>query len=331
MGKCSTISNDLLLIINEAQQRLIHAGGDTGWWGSWARMVFNVVPSENPYIALPFDVARLINLDYCRTPVPIQNEFYEFLEAGIGLQGPGDCRDRRCGISMTFDRGGYPTFLDLEAGHILRIYNTEIGDIGKEILVQGTDINDQILYEDDGTVQGNSLALASPFVDSPILSSLTGIQKPVTVGPVQFYDIDPDTQDSTLILTMQPQETVGCYRRYFLGGLPDHCCTSTAVDTEDTDLVQVTAIGKFEYVPVKVASDYLVIQCEPAMIDAAMSVRYGKMDTPTALQMQREKMKSAIRELNGQLRHKLGTMQPAINFAPFGTAKLQYAGIGTLT
>ncbi len=328
VGKCPTVDADLLKVINEAQERLLFVNGETGWWGTWARMVFNVNRADNPYITLPGSVARLIDVDYCRRPIPVQNQFFEFLEAGIGLQGPNNCTDT-CAVSMTFDRGWYPTFIDLEEGHLLRIFPTDTGDIGKEILVQGTDLSGMTLYSSDGTVSGVNVALASPFSDSPQLTTLTGIQKPVTVGPVQFYDVDVDTQESTLILTMEPQEEVASYRRYYLGGLPCTCCGDTT-DEEDVT-VQVTAMAKFEYFPVKVASDYLLIQNRTALIDECMAVRYGKMDTPAALQLAEMKHRSAIRQLNGQITHQLGKLMPAVTVSPFGTAHLSKQLIGWMT
>jgi hypothetical protein len=42
-------------------------------------------------------------------------------------------------------------------------------------------------------------------------------------------------------------------------------------------------------------------------------------------------IREAINLLNGELRHHLGKQRPAINFAPFGTAKLSYQRIGSLT
>jgi hypothetical protein len=320
--------------VNAAMQRLLLAreSGDTGWWGTWARMVFNVDRDE-PTITLPRDVARLINVDVCRNPVNVQNEFYEFLSFGIGLQDPrsqpGQCRNRSCLLTEVYDRGTFPSFIDLDENRILRAYITDNRDIGERILVQGTDTSDNPIISLDGTqdVLGVFLDATTPFVDSPTMNSLTGIQKGVTAGPVRFYQVDPDTSEQELILTMEPSEQVAAYRRYHLGGLPRNCCDPA----DDTLTVQVTALAKLEFVPVRVDTDYLLIGNIEALIAECESIRYSSMDNPAAKQMAAERHGQAIRLLQGELIHQLGTEKPAINFAPFGSARLNHQLIGRLT
>lgn len=316
---------------NAAIQRLLLAreGGDTGWWGTWARMVFNVDKDE-PHITLPRDVARIINMDICREPVFVQNEFYEFLEYGVGLQNPdipANCRNR-CTPLETFDRGIYPTFTDIDEGSKLRVYSTDNRDIGKRVLVQGLDTNNNPLISLDGgdDVLGVYVVLSSPasFVDSPSLNKVTGIQKDVTAGPVRFYEVVGGTE--TLVLTMEPSEQVAGYRRYFLSGLPKNCCDSNG----DTETVQVTALAKLEFVPVRVDTDYLLIGNIEALIAECESIRYSSMDDVRAKQMSQERHTQAIRLLQGELVHQLGKERPAISFSPFGSAKLNRQRIGSL-
>ncbi len=320
--------------VNAATQRLLLAreSGDTGWWGTWARMVFNV-DKDDPFITLPREVARLINVDICRSPVNVQNEFYEFLSFGIGLQEPrgatGQCRNRDCSLAEVYDRGTYPSFIDLDENRILRVYITDNRDIGARILIQGTDTSDNPITSLDGVndILGVMLDGTMPFVDSPTLNSLTGIQKAVTAGPVRFYQVDPDTGDQELILTMEPSEEVAGYRRYLLGGLPRNCCDPTS----DVTTVQVTALAKLEFVPVRVDTDYLLIGNMEALIAECESVRYSSMDSPVAKQMAQERHGQAIRLLQGELVHQLGREMPAISFSPFGSAHLRNQFVGRLT
>lgn len=328
VGRCAT-DPTFLDWLNEAQDRLVTAGGDTGWWGGWARMVFNVNRESNPYITTPRDVARLINIDVCKHPVRIQNEFYEFLEAGIGLQAP-DCAQNRCAVPQAYDRGTFPTFLDHIPGDVVRVTLTDLLDIGKTVLIQGTDNNDNKIYSEVNGVQvsGVQVVLAAPFTDTDMsFTRITGIQKEITTAPVAFYSADQFAGDQTLILTMEPGETVANYRRYFLNGMPKNCCNPPG----DTDTFQVAAMAKLELIPVKVDSDYLLIQSLPALKAECQVVRYSEMDTADSAQLRIFNHKEAIRHLNGQLVHYLGKEQPAINFAPFGTAKLRRQAIGTLT
>lgn len=333
IGLCASDVDGCAQQVNAATQRLLLAreSGDTGWWGTWARMAFNV-DKDDPFITLPREVARLINMDICKEPVFIQNEFYEFLQYGVGLQGttvPPGCQNR-CIPFETYDRGTFPTFSDIAGGSLLRIYSTDDRDIGRRVLVQGLDTNDNPIISLDGVddVLGTYLVLSSPasFVDSPPLNKITGIQKDLTAGPVRFYEVDTQG-DQTLILTMEPSEQVAGYRRYFLSGLPRNCCNPTG----DSTIVQVTAMAKLEFVPVRVDSDYLLIGNIEALIAECESIRYSTMDDMRAKQMSQERHVQAIRLLQGELVHQLGKERPAINFAPFGNATLNRQMIGKLT
>lgn len=328
LGTCAADNGKLIEIVNEAQQRLVFAGGETGWWGSWVKTAFNVSSVDDPYITTPRSIARLINLDICRRPVRIQNEFYEFLEAGVGLQ-PSQCG---CNPIEVYDRGMYPTFSDIvPPNKRLRFYITDAADLNRRVLVQGFDQNGQTIYSLDGIDQvlGIYLDFTQPFVDTPFdITTLTGLQKDYTVGPVRVFEVDQVTGVQRLILTMEPGEEVAGYRRYFLNGLPRNCCdhTNPAVTT-----VQVSAMAKLALIPVSVDTDYLVIQNLAAMKEECQAVRFSEMDDPVSAGQASLHHKNAIKLLNGELVHHLGKERPAINFAPFGTAKLGYQRIGYLT
>jgi hypothetical protein len=326
LGSCASDNNRLIEIINEAQQRLVFAGGETGWWGSWARTAFTVTGTTNPYITLPRSIARLINMDICRNPVRIQNEFYEFLEAGVGLQ-PG-CE---CNGLETYDRGMFPTFSDIvPPNKRLRFYITDAADVGRRVLVQGTDQNGTTIYSLDGVdeVTGIYIPFAQPFVDTPFdIITLTGLQKDFTVGQVRVFEVDTVTGVSRLILTMEPSEEVAGYRRYFLNGLPPNCCGSVLPAPATT---QVTAMAKLALIPVQVDSDYLLISNITALKEECQSVRFSEMDDSTSAGQSALHHRKAINLLNGELTFWLGKERPAINFAPFGTAKLSHQRIGSL-
>jgi len=328
IGKCDSDNAEFIEIVNEAQERLIFAGGETGWWGSWVKTVFTVDTVADPFITLPRSVARFINMAVCKRPVRIQNEFYEFLDAGIGLQ-PSQCD---CNQIETYDRGMFPTFSDLvPPNKRLRFYITDAADVGRRALVQGTDQNGTTIYSLDGIdeVTGVYVAFAQPFVDTPFnITTLTGLQKDFTVGQVKVFEVDTVTGVQRLILTMEPSEEVAGYRRYFLNGLPRNCCNPTdpAVTT-----VQVTAMAKLAVIPVAVDTDYFVIQNKTALKEECQAVRFGEMDVEGALAQAAIRHKKAINLLNGELIHWLGKERPAIQFSPFGTAHLSRQRIGALT
>lgn len=334
IGCCASDNSKLLEIVNEAQQRLVFAGGETGWWGSWARIVFNVTAAINPYITLPRNIARLTDMDICNHPVRIQNEFYEFLEAGVGLQPRTGCGSSlgQCNLTETYDRGMFPTFSDIvPPNKRLRFYITDAADVGRRVLVQGTDQNGTTIYSLDGVdeVTGIYLSFTQPFVDTPFdIMTLTGLQKDFTVGQVKVFEVDTVTGVSRLILTMEPSEEVAGYRRYFLNGLPNNCCGAIPPASPTT---QVTAMAKLALIPVEVDPDYLVIQNLAALKEECQAVRFGEMDDSTSAGQAALRHKKAINLLNGELVHHLGKERPAISFAPFGTAKLSHQRIGSLT
>lgn len=318
--------------LNEAQERLIKAGGESGWWGGWSKMIFNVDPN-NPYITAPREVARLINLDVCREPVRIQNEFYEFLEFGYGLNrqfvsSSGCSQCNNCQYQEAYDRGTYPTAVDLTAGMKLRVYLTNSADAKKRLFYAGKDTNGQIINTiDQGvSVQGDFITFDTPFADSAYtLNELTGLQKDTTFGPIRLYGVSSSGAE-TYLATIAATEDNPAYRRYFLNGLPKQCadCDSS------TTTVQVVGIAKLEFIPVSNDTDFLLIGNIPALKNECLAVRYQEMDTETSRKLARENHAEAVRILNEELTHYLGRSQPAVNFAPFGKATLERAGLSTM-
>ena len=57
-------------------------------------------------------------------------------------------------------------------------------------------------------------------------------------------------------------------------------------------------------------------------------MRFSEMDDSTSAGLAELHHRKAIKLLNGELIYHLGKERPAINFAPFGTAKLSHQRIG---
>jgi hypothetical protein len=325
LGLCSADVPRLLSYCNEAMQRLIIASGETGFWGGWYRTVFSV--ASDGTITLPRQVARVVNLAVCDTPIEMQNEFYEFLEAGIGPQtdvsGCVDC----CGSMRAFDRGTFPTNVDVSSvDQMLRVYISDTRDLNKHILIKGIDQNGRTIRGTSGTldVDGLMISFSSPFSDSNSLySKITGVIKDFTYGDVLLYSVDVNTGVQTLLAIYAPNETNPSYRRYYLSNLPTSCCNC------DTG-VQVVGMAKLEFTPVFQDTDFLIISNLPALGEECESIRYGGMDNPTAMQMSEAKHRKAVRLLNQELTHYLGKSRPAVTMSVHGTARPEYQSIGTL-
>lgn len=324
-------------MINEIIERLIYAGGHTGWWGGWAKVVFSVT-QDNPYITLPPLFARAINLTVCKMGVRIQNEFYEMLEASIGLQPPASCSDW-CGALEGFERGVFTTLVDLPVGgnpQYLKVYLTDPGDAGKQMLfVAAKDQNGTGIYDTSptGPANGAFMRLAWPFSTYstsggvPVaVSAWNAIVKDQCLGEIVLKAVDSVTGEETALSRYLPWETNPAYRRYYINALPRSCCDLPAPDPS----VQVEAMCKYEFVPVSTWTDQLIIGNFPALIEEAQSVRNSRMEDPDAGGRAARHHKMAIKLLQDEMGHYLGKLQPALNFAPFGTAKLARQSIGSL-
>ena len=337
IGLCQGDVAGCAQVMNEVQPRLINAkeAGDEGWWGTWAEVAFNISQS-NPFITTPRSVARLESINMCTMPIPLQNQFYEYMQYTNGSWPKNQCRSQLCSPLSAFTRNNSVTFSDLvPPNKILSIRGTSAADETLRTLIGCVDANDQVVFSLDGPVQVRGVYVNLTLPSSTLsvsgvpleISQITGIQKDVTVGSVSYYEVDTVTGDERLLLTMEPSETTAYYRRYYLSGVPKNCC---GVPAAVAGTVQVTAMAKLEAFPVKVDSDYLLIQNLQALICEAQAWRLSKVDSSAAKGESRERHNAAIGLLQGELVNYLGKQDPAVSFAPFGTARLRRQRIGSM-
>jgi hypothetical protein len=331
VGLCAEDKPRLAEYVNGAQQRLLYCkeAGNDGWYGTFAEIAFSVSQS-NPYITTPRSVARIMYSTWCDYEVPVQNQFYEYLTFGNGRM-PKQYVEAWPGIQQVYSRNMAVTFTDLSnAPQLIRCRITEASDITRRTVISGLDNNDVAIYTQDGLdrVNGVFLAFDQPYATTTYqFNRITGIQKDVTDGEVQYYQVDPVTGDEVLLLTMEPSETTAAYRRYYFDNVPKNCCPS---GTTGTGQISVKAICKLDLTPVYYDTDYCLIQNLEAIIEECASIRYSEMDTPTAKQISQDRHLQAVRMLNGEINHYMGSEQPAIGFKPFGSASLRKQHIGTL-
>lgn len=325
LGVCVNNIPALAGLVNVATERLISdpMAPEEGWWGGWAKYIFNVSPSQ-PYIVAPRGVARIIVMDVNTCPVKVQNGFYEFLDYGPGLQ-PKPCKENICnGFTQTYDRDTVAILGTLNpSAQLIRAFPTDPRDVGKTVIVQGTDQNGNIITSTDPvtnqTILGEVLTLDLPFTDSinqfmaaPNSPGISGIQKDNTFGNVTFFQVDPNSGVTAPLSSMEPSETVAQYRKYFVGNLPcKPACTFNGMN-------QVTAMVKLDYVPVASDPDYLGIPCVPAIVAECEAIRYENMDNEKAQAMGAAKHAKALQLLFGQLNQYLGNERPAISVSLFG-------------
>lgn len=328
IGVCDSDLPRIAKVVNEATQRLIYAGGETGFWGLWQRVVFNTVSATQPYLTLPRQFARAINMDVCQVPIRINNEFYELLPGGVGLMPTTTIPDW-CGSLAGYERSPVPTMVDLATtNQKLRVYLTDVRDVGSRILISGLDQNGIAIYSTDGplTVNGFYLTLDTPFVTSSfVVSTITGIQKDTTFGDVVLKQVDQVTGAEVLLSRYATDETNPAYRRYFITRLPVGCCAGGAPSP-----LQITAAVKLEYIPVSRDTDQLILANIPALIEEAQALRYSEMDVPNAAILESKHHKRAIKLLQDEMRHYEGEQRPAVSVDIWNGAPLENQGIGTL-
>lgn len=331
IGACASDTAEVANWVNAAQQRLLyaHETSESGFWGAWAELAMNV-DRNDPYITLPRGVARIINMDVCTNPVPVYNGFYEYLAFGAGHYPKANCQGDTCEPLQALSRGIVPTLRPITAGRSVRARLTSAADADNlRALITGLDTNNQKVTSLDGPllVQGEFITFAAPFVTTVTpWNEIHGIQKDITTGPVGFYSVDLLTGDETLLVTMEPGETVAAYQRYYVGGLPLNCCTIPG----DATTAQLTVMVKLDFVPAVVPTDYLLVQNIEAIIAECQAIRYSGMDSPGAILKAADRHREAIRYLNGELMHYVGEDSTAISFSPFGSARLSCQRIGAL-
>jgi hypothetical protein len=222
----------------------------------------------------------------------------------------------------------------------LQVYITDPRDIGKRICIgPALDQNNNPIYSTDGfnQVNGFYMTLNQPFTNSGfIVTNIGGICKDQTFGDVLLYQVDNTTGAQVLLSRYAPSEMTPSYRRYYIHQVPRGCGSvetpqSPCITGSTTSgLVGVTAMCKFEPIPVQVDTDFLVIGNIPALTEQCQAIRYSKMDEGNGMALTGPHHSRAIKLLQDEMRHYLGELQPAVNFAPWGTANLERQRIGSL-
>lgn len=328
VGLCAADVSRVFSYINEAEEKLINdpLTPDEGWWGGSAVMVFNVLPvNQAAYIITPREIARPVAFDVCKRPIPLRNGLWEYLEFGTGLHPRGcgaTCASGCGGPPQAFERDPVPALNPLPATpQYIRVYFTNASDAGRRVVVVGSDQNGMTIYGVDPltqtATQGEVIYLAGPFAQSVNQITPTAFIKEVTLGPVQFFTVDPTTGAQTFLSTMQPGETTANYRRYLIDGLPQNCCNTPG------GTVQVSAFCRLDFIPVQNDQDPLLIQSIPALIEECQSIRYSRMDSAQAPALEKKHHDKALSILNGQLDHFQGKITPAVRVSLFGSDRLR--------
>lgn len=182
--------------------------------GKWkGTFMFLVIPSASGYITLPPRYLSVLAGKFDHWPVGTFSQWWSYMEAG-----PGDISDTMNWIGRIVDQqDGVVTQTALDSPGGVRIYCTG-ADVGKVVRIYGTQEETAQPVVDPSGVEGENLTLALPFVQSTLhYSDLTGVQKPLTNGPLQAKITPTGGGTEYQVAEWQSWESRPSYRRYFIG------------------------------------------------------------------------------------------------------------------
>jgi len=321
LGICADDTWRLAAEVNAAQERLVYMGREAGWWNGWDKVRFSVT-SAAPYITLPREYARIINMSVCETPIYIYNEFYEVLPGGPGPMPDESCCSDWCGSVAGYERGTWPTKVELSpTNQRLRVYTTDDRDYGNKMLIVGEDQNGNAIYSMDGlrTVTGFYMTFVSPFTTSDFdVSKITGVVKNQTYGDILLYQVDQTTGKEVLLSRYLASETNPAYRRYYITPICTTCGSYT-----------VNALAKREFIPALRDTDPLIVSCIPALEEMVAALRGYAQEVVAAHEMAALHEQRAIRMLRREMDHYMGNQNPAVTVDRLQQASFKRIGLST--
>lgn len=269
-----------LQYLNEALQRLMAPGM---WVGTTGR--YQVCVRE-ACLTWPRTFDTIEAMEICNRPVPIHNQWFEFLE-----NGPGRAQLRGCARPGMLDRGsGHAMFDDTRVNSVIRLYPQYSADVGKTVTIRGFDMDGHEVLTNSGNTQGEIITLAQPYVDSTTIwgpQVFRDVIKDVTKGYVRAFSYDatlppppatPQPSDTPLkaMAAWEPTETLPDYRRSYIPEIDSQhrgCGCNNSFTTSTTCLPScVTVIAKHLFIPVESDLDMLPLGNAPAIKLAMRSV-----------------------------------------------------------
>lgn len=308
----------LLAWTNEAIQRLLISGK---WWGTVAR--FNICATSG-CITLPKQIATIEAVNLNGAPTPVRDFWYEFIANGLGTRqsqapsgaatGTGcNCWPGCCGMNEAIYRGQYPVFTDISGTTSKANFICDLAaDVGNQVLVLGYDQNGNWIrtLQNGVYADGEVLTLAQTpgVISQNFFQIITGIQF-VSAMNGQSWLYGYDTSKSPAVLTLlghyQYDETKPSYARYYFPSILSSQSSSSSGCTQ----TKVEIVGKLDFVPVKNATDYLLIGNLPALKEMMSAIKKAENEATSvaANQIIASGMATAMAILDQELDHQLGS------------------------
>jgi hypothetical protein len=241
------------------------------WWGTTQLVQFCL--GDSGCLVLPRQVAVIEAANLGAQHVQMRNAWYEFIKPHAACENLC-CNDDNCncgcGPANMSDMGTVASFNTTTGSNKkLRVYPSQIADIGKKIIFQGNDSNGiWVRTEIDGVIQdGEEVTLALPFVDTDTTwgpGAPVAVVKEITQYRVLVYAVDPDDNETQLAI-YEPTETEPAYRRVKLA--PYRNCSSGCNSNS------LWAIVSLDHVPIVNNSDWMLMSNIEAYRLGMMSVK----------------------------------------------------------
>lgn len=284
---------------NAAQRRLLWKGK---WFGTYAKFL---ICATDGCITLPGQIATIEMAAICGRPIPVHDQWFEFMGSGAGIRG---CFNSCWNEAQS--KGYFPVFSDIVGTDKKLNFICDVStDVGKTVLLLGYDANGNwIRTIQNGVYQdGEVIALAQTngTTTQNFFSAITGIQFVSAMdGQSWLYEYSTTALTKRLIGHYQYNELKPSYARYLFPSIQQQTCTGTTC----TNTVRVEIMAKLEFMPLVQPTDYLIIQNLEAL-EEMMQALVKAEDTRDAT----ERMaiiasgeKTAVDILNAQLNHYLG-------------------------
>ncbi len=291
----ATTSDQFVNIVNDAVRQLMERGA---WYGSIQPMALTI--NTDGTVICPRELSNILAIQPSPCPGhwPIQsvNLWYQYLPwTDEKIDWLAKCRTR--GFHRVAESIGYVVVTNqFLTPNYIRVSSSSTSDNGKNISFFGVDAS--------GNPLSQTLTIGQPFVSSfpQKFGRVDRVVKDLTVGYVTCQQ--DDNNGSLLPLSVyQPSEVSPQYVKVrllnFVGCIPP----------------VLNVLARLSFIPALNDTDLVLVESQDAIRDMVLSIRKKEAgDLVSAAALER----SAMSELNHQMRTRFPDEQFQVNFLPFG-------------
>jgi hypothetical protein len=301
----ATTSGDFVNIVNDAVRQLMERGA---WYGSVQPMTLTV--GSDRTIICPRELASILAVQPSGSqglnPIKTTNLWYQYLPwTDDRIDWLSSCRGRQTRVAESI---GYVVVTSqFDSPNYIRVTSSSTSDLGKNITFFGLD--------DAGNPASKTMQIGIPYTTSfPLkFSRVDRVAKDLTAG---YITCQQDDNNGTLLplSVYQPSETS-----------PQYVKVKLAMFTIAPGLLDVLA--RLSFIPALNDNDLVLVESQDAIRDMVLSIRKKEAgDLAAAAALER----SAMLELNHQMRTRFPDEQFQVSFMPFGRDSMRRVNAGMI-